>query len=234
MDINVYCDESQSDLFASKHSTVPFLIIGSLWLPADRRNAIKQAIGALKKEHRAFGELKWNKVSRSKRDFYLALVDFFFSLGMDLRFRCIAVEVKHVDLDQFHKSDHELGFYKFYYQLIQHWIAVKNSYLIFCDFKTNREPGRLQVLKECLQYTNLAAEIKHVQALPSDESVLIQLVDFLTGAASARLNGALRPGSVKEEIVKRIEQRLGIEKISGTAKSEQKFNVFMIQLAGEW
>lgn len=234
MDINVYCDESQSDLFASKNSNTRFLIIGSVWLPAEHRDSLKMAIGQLKTEHNARGELKWNKVSASRLNYYRAIVDLFFSLGVNLRFRCIAVEAKQVSLEKFHGNDQELGFYKFYYQLIRHWIADKNTYSIFCDFKTNRDPGRLHVLKRCLDASNLAAEVKQVQALPSDELVLIQLADFLTGAAGARLNDALIAGSPKEDIVKRIEQRLGVEKLDCTPKSEEKFNIFQIQLAREW
>jgi len=53
-----------------------------------------------------------------------------------MRFRCIAVDREQVNL-ALHQNDGELGFYKFYYQLLHHWI-LDNEYRIFCDLKTNR------------------------------------------------------------------------------------------------
>jgi len=61
----------------------------------------------------------------------------------------------------------------------------------------------------------------------------MQLCDVLTGAAAARLNNALRSGSAKEKIAIKIESYLK-HQIIHTLKSEQKYNVFQIDLAGGW
>lgn len=233
MRFDVYCDEAYPDLFSSQNPQARYLVIGSLWLPTDVRDDVKRGIQALRNRHRIGHEFKWQKASPSKLAFYLELIDLFFTFGDLLRFRCIAVDRTQVDLVRFHESDHELGFYKFYYQMLHHWILDFNEYAIFCDTKTTRMPSRLATLRRCLAYSNLSSTITRVQAIGSEQSLCIQASDVLTGAAAAGLNGRLRPGSAKEAVVAAIERRLG-QQIQRTHRSENKFNVFVINLQGGW
>jgi hypothetical protein len=78
MDFEVYCDESYQDLIAKKQ-TDQYFLIGSLWLPASIRKYIKSNIVKLRVKHSVWGEIKWSKVSPSKKDFYLELIDLFIS-----------------------------------------------------------------------------------------------------------------------------------------------------------
>ncbi len=231
MEIDVYCDESYPDLFCSKLPQIRYLFIGSVWLDRANRNIYKSSIHKLRDEYKFGGEFKWSKVSPSKLDFYIELIDWFFDQGNNLRFRCIAVDHEQVDLIQFHQSDQELGFYKFYYQVLHHWIHSFNSYNIYCDHKNNRLRNRLRTLHACLSNSNLTALIGTVQSVRSEESVLIQLSDVLVGLASARMNESLVHGSAKETLALHLEQRLR-RKISPTAQAEKKFNVFRINLQG--
>lgn len=230
MDFEVYCDESRQDLI-SKKQVEQYLMIGSLWLPADVRKNVKLDIAQLREKHSVRGEIKWSKISSSKKDFYLGLVDLFISYQDKLRFRCIAIESSKVDLG-WHNHDKELGFYKFYYQLLHHWILDLNSYTIFCDTKTNRDPSRLKVLLECLSSANLTAKINFIQALPSHEVVLIQLTDFLLGIVSAKMNNATQ-SKAKLEVIAHLEQELH-HKLVPTLQREEKFNIFEIRLEGGW
>jgi len=232
MDFEVYCDENHPELFSSKQPAAQYLTIGSLWLPASLREEIKDKIWGLRKTYNTWGEIKWRKVSASKLPFYEGLVDLFDNYGNDLRFRCIAID--HNNFDQsWHNNDHELGFYKFYYQLLHHWILDFNQYQIFCDLKTNRDLTRLKVLKDCLKNSNLSAVIKQIQGLPSKKVVLIQLTDLFLGMASARMNNSLTPGGAKEKLVQKMESNLG-KLIEATYKTENKFNIFKINLRGGW
>ncbi|NQT16161.1 MAG: DUF3800 domain-containing protein [Planctomycetes bacterium] len=233
MKFEVYCDESRPDLLASSKPDGRSLVIGSLWLCADDRVEFKKAIHALRDKHRVGGEFKWQKVSPSRVEFYKELVQWFMGVQDRLRFRCIAVEHEKVNLVRYHDSDQELGFYKFYYQVLHHWIVDFNEYVVFCDCKKNRDPKRLHILRRCLDASNLSSVVRSVQAVPSSESVLIQLADVLTGIAAARLNGRLRDGSAKAELVRLTEKRLG-RRIGPTSRAEPKFNVFVIDLRGGW
>lgn len=232
MKFEVYCDEAHPDVFTSSDPAARHLMIGSLWLPSSLRTEIKQQINKLRQKHDTRGEIKWSKVSLNRQEFYLDLTNMFINYSEALRFRSIAVDRDQVNM-KLHGNDNELGFYKFYYQLLHHWILDFNEYSIFCDTKTNRDPKRLQVLRECLDNANLSSVICGVQSLPSREVVLIQLCDLLLGAASSRINNTLHEGTAKHSIVIQLEKALG-HKLEPTHKWEEKFNIFSIRLKGGW
>jgi len=232
MEFEVYGDEAHPDVFTSARPRAQFLMIGSLWLPARLREVVKAEVGELREKHSAWGEIKWSKVSPNRLDFYRGLIDLFMAHGDELRFRCIAVDRTQVDLE-LHENDGELGFYKFYYQLLHHWILDFNTYRVFCDAKTNRDPKRLPVLRRCLANSNLSSEIVDIQSLPSREVVLIQLSDLLLGAASSGINRTLGEGTAKAAVVQHLESALG-RRLIPTVKVEEKFNIFQIRLQGGW
>lgn len=229
--VEVYCDESRPELFVTRHRPTGKAVIGSLWMPADRRAPLKRDIARLRAKHGVWGEFKWKKVSPAKSDFYLDVVDYFFSRN-DLRFRAIVVDASRIDLDRFHASDPELGFYKFYYQLLTHWIDAGSSYSVFCDDKVNRDPQRLPVLTRVLRNSNRASTINPLQAVDSHQSVAIQLCDVLIGATQWRMNGSVGTSTAKTAVVRRIEARTR-RRIAATYPSERKFNVFEINLESE-
>lgn len=232
MDFEIYCDEAFPDVFSSEKTDHKYLMIGGLWIPAALRNNVKQKIDDLRQEHGVWGEIKWTKISPSALTFYKALIDLFIDFKEEMRFRCIAVNKDQVSM-HLHAYDAELGFYKFYYQLIHHWIFDFNSYRVFTDTKSNRDPNRLKDLHRCLSLSNISASITSIQALHSNEVVLIQLCDLLLGAAGSRMNGTLRKGSAKESIIEHLENRLS-RRLGPTYRTEEKFNIFRILLGGGW
>jgi len=233
MDFDIYCDECFPDLFCSQKPQARYALIGSLWLPTTKRAEFKQAIHALRDRHKVGGEIKSRKVSPSRLEFYKALCDWFIDQGDDLRFRVITIESAKLNLIQFHEGSAELGFYKFYYQLLTHWIQPRNRYAVFCDYQTNQIPTRLHEMKNVLRSAHPLSSILEVQWVRSPESVLTQLTDVLTGLASARLNGTAQEGSAKAQLLQHLENRLG-HSIRPTVSSQHKFNVFNIRLEGGW
>jgi len=230
MRIDIYCDESRPDLFSSRHRHEnPFLSIGGVWMPRDSRDDIKTAMKALRQEYGIWSEFKWNKISTGTLPFYIALVDLFFD-QTNLHFRTILVDSQEVNFQRFHQADPELGFYKFYYQLLTHWMTPNNDYSIFADAKTNRIPDRLEVLRSCLERSNSQSNIINIQSLPSKEVGFIQLADLLTGAVNAKINGVTTSEN-KKAIIGRIEERIG-HAIRETNRDTIKFNVFNIRLNG--
>jgi hypothetical protein len=230
MKFDVYCDESSPDLLCHKEEN-KFAIIGSLWMPFDYRNEFKNHIKEIKEDHHYYSEIKWNKVSNNKIDFFIKLIDYFFSTDF-LRFRSILIESNKVDLIRFNEGDAELSFYKFYYQLIHHWILDFNEYSIFLDFKTNKELFRLKELHKVLNNSNLTTEILKVQSIPSSQSFGIQLTDLLIGAINGKFNSSIT-SEAKISVINEIEKKLSSQ-IQPTNKSEEKFNVFKINLQGGW
>jgi len=233
MDFDVYCDESHPDLLISQKSSARFIVIGSLWLKRDSRKNFKNEVDEFKKQYLVGGEIKWGKVSPSRLEFYKRLISWFFDKEHNLRFRAIVIDREKVNLLTYHDNDQELGFYKFYYQLLHHWITDFNCYHIFCDFKVNRKKDRLQTLKECLGNSNLSSSVPIVQAVRASESVLIQMADLLTGLVSAKYNHSCLSGSPKDMLIQKCEGYLE-KPISATGAQENKFNVFEINLKGGW
>ncbi len=225
----MYCDESRQELFRSPIGGDNYVLIGGLWVRADDRQAHKAAVKGLRERHNLHGEFKWNRVSASRLEFYKGLIGLFFSTGM--RFRTLVLPAEELDVVRFHQADNELMFYKFYYQLLHHWILDFNNYRIFVDTKTNRAPDRVRVLEGCLSNANIISAVS-VQALPSHQVDLMQLADVLIGAVSYKFHK--RTSSLaKREAVSEIESHLGKE-ICPTSRADDKFNIFRFRPGGGW
>ncbi|MCE1190160.1 MAG: DUF3800 domain-containing protein [Ignavibacteria bacterium] len=231
MNIEVYCDESCPETLKDKPSH-KYLLLGSLWLPSSFRSKLKQDIKVLRAVHNYHLEIKWNKVSPKYLEFYKALVSHFFC-SQDLRFRALVVESAQIDLVKFHSDDAELSFYKFYYEMLHHWILDFNEYQFFLDYKTNKIRFRLPILKRVLSNASLSSSVLNVQSIHSGESIGIQYCDFLLGAVNAKFNNSVASDSAKAEIIRHIEYGLSRE-IGPTPKSMDKFNIFRILLQGGW
>lgn len=230
MDFEVYCDESRQQLFTGAERQ-GFVVLGSVWLEASHRAHLKARLRGLRERHDVRGEFKWQKVSPSRLEFYTDLVELFF--GENVRFRAIVLAAEEMDAVRFHQADSELMFYKFYYQLLHHWILDQNRYRIFLDAKTNRIEGRIRKLCEVLRNANLSAEILDVQALPSHELDLLQLADVLLGAVSYHFNGGGR-SAAKDAVVQAIATHLDDGCIQPTPRGEPKFNIFRFRPQGGW
>jgi len=230
MKLEIYCDESGIEALSDK-SAHKYIAIGGIWIPSAYRAELKDKVNEIKRKYNVYGELKWNKVSPKYKDLYCDLIDYFFST-FRTRFRVILVNAEKVDNDFFNNSSAELGFYKFYYQLINHWINDGCEYNIFLDHKSNGNRNRIKDLKSCLENSNYNAQVLQVQTLHSHESIGIQLADVLTGAVAAKFNNVI-VSSAKKEIIQRIEYHIK-EEIKPTRRTEGKFNVFDINLKKGW
>lgn len=229
MKYEVYCDESCIEAIFDKEAH-KYSVIGGVWIPAHYRKELKEELNVIKEKYAIKGELKWNKVSPKYIDLYKEIVSLFFS-SCNIRFRVIVLDASNINNEVYNQSSGELGFYKFYYQLIQHWLYDNNAYSIFLDHKINAYKSRVHELWRILRYST-NADIENVQALPSEESVIIQLADILTGAVAARFN-CNTTSVAKKEVIKLIETSLG-HPISPTKRDEQKFNVFRMNLERRW
>ena len=231
MRFEIYCDESCHErLTKEPERRDGFFFIGGIWIPVEQRPQLKETIRNLQNIYETRGELKWNRVCPSRQQLYESIIDTFFESAA--RFRCVAIDCRKVDLVKYDDSDAELGFYKFYYQLLHHWVNDFNEYSVFVDYKINRVPSRLRTLHEVLTNANLSARVVRVQALNSSDSPLIQLVDVLTGAVGHKFHRHAGSTS-KAAIIKRIERHLK-RPINPTGPFELKFNVFQMNLQGGW
>lgn len=237
MKIELYCDESRQDLFNNKKSITEnnrYICIGGLWIESDVREEIKNNIKVLQEKYKIFGEFKWKTVTPSKYSFYEELIDLFFNYNNSMRFRCVVIDATKVDMDTYNNSDSELGFYKFYYQLLTYWINNKNQYKIYTDYKVNRKNDRLNELKDVLNNKVRSLNtVQLIQAINSKESLLLQLEDVLMGAVAYKYNYRDAGTAIaKNKLIKKIEEILDA-KITDNNKYNSKFNIFKINLRGK-
>lgn len=229
----IFCDESRQDLLASKKSISGnnrYTCIGGVMIPAEKLSAIKVKMSELREKYNAYGELKWGTVSPSKIEFYLDTVNLFFE-DNDLTFRTVVIDSSKIDNDAFNQSDQELGYYKFYYELLYHWIDISEEYRIYTDQKTNCDASRLKELRRIVNTSCYGVEpVLSIQAINSKESIMLQLENILMGAVGYKYNyNGTGTSEAKNKIVERIENKLGHE-ISSTSRSVRKFNIFKINL----
>jgi len=228
MKYEIYCDESCVDALFNKNACA-YVVIGGIWIPAECRQQIKEEIKQIREKYGKLGEMKWNKVSPATSDMYKELIDLFFGM-YQIRYRAICIKANEVDHETYNQGSGELGFYKFYFQLIHHWLVPGNEYSIFIDHKINANPHRVSTMEKALRMTSPAI-VRQAQALPSEQSVLIQFADVLTGLVAASFNKNLK--GTKLELAQRVEHYLG-HPISSTGLFEQKFNLFDINLRKGW
>ena len=236
MQIDLYCDESRQDLLVNKEAIASknrYVSFGGLLVPREKRLLLKQRIKELKKNSGIAKEFKWGNVSNNKIDFYKSLVDLFFDTDFnDVCFRCVIIDAQEIDNEKYNDADQELGYYKFYYQLIHNWINSGDTYYVFTDYKTNKEKNRLQELCRILNRKYSRNSIEIIQAIDSAESVLLQLQNILMGAVSYKYNYEESGTSIaKTQLVNYIEEKLD-KRICATNLSEYKFNIFRINLGG--
>ena len=234
--IDLYCDESRQDLLVNKDAISPtnrYVSIGGLLVPRIKRRYLKHRINELKQQYGIKNEFKWGNVSSNKIDFYKALVDLFFDQEFhDVCFRCVVIDATEINNEKYNDNDQELGYYKFYYQLIHNWINPRASYYVFTDYKTNKEKDRLHELRRILNRPYVTDKIEIIQAIDSAESVILQFQNILMGTVSYKYNyGINGTSTAKAELVRYVENKLG-RQIGATYPSESKFNIFKINLGG--
>jgi hypothetical protein len=224
----VYCDESRHSGAAGDR----YMAIGSLWTPREHKLELTKATRALFRQAGLNSEVKWSKVSASRLDAYKRIVDFFFATDA-LRFRVIVVDQTKFDPERFHGGDRELGFYKFYYELLIRWLEPGNEYLILLDFKQNQSADRYRELRATLsRKLKGEAKILDLTVIDSAETPLAQLCDLITGAVASAWCGDAKPGSAKAELMAHIGRHCGLPflKIASASPATSKFNVFRIEL----
>ena len=230
--IEVYCDESRQDLMINKDvisETNKFIFIGAIFLNSDDRLKIKNKILQAKKKynHDLKKEIKRNKVTYKYLELYKEIIDIYIDNNID--FRTICIDSNKVDLS-FHNNDAELGFYKFYYLLLNGWITNNKKYIIYTDLKSTKSANPLNTLKRCLNNSNHPFSVEKLYAIESSQSVFLQMEDIIMGAAAYKMNlGNNGKSKAKVELVNYLENKLGHE-IKHTDKSTKKFNLFEIRI----
>jgi hypothetical protein len=235
--LNVYCDESchlqrdGSDIMA----------LGAVWCPESRKNEIFERIREIKFKHNlkpVFNknnhfhkpefEIKWNKVSNTKLDFYKELVDFFFD-DDDLHFRVLIVPDKTtLDLSKYNLT-HDAFYYRMYFDMLKVILNPEFCHNIYLDIKDTKSTETVNELTKVLRnnhYDYSHRVIKKIQQVRSHEIELLQLTDLLIGAISY-VHRNLSGNKAKVELIEKIKHRSKYSLTKSTLVKERKFNIFV-------
>ncbi len=222
---NIYCDESCH--LENDHQKV--MVLGAVWCPLEKGREIAVRIREIKVEHGLSEkfEIKWSKVSATKVDFYLAVLNYFFD-NDDLHFRALIVPDKSkLDHAAFGHT-HDDFYYKMYFDLLKVILSPDACYRIYLDIKDTRGAVKVRKLHEVLSnsmYDFSQQIIERVQLARSHEIEQLQLADLLIGAISY-VNRNLEGNAGKETLVRRMKERSHYRLTLTTLLKEEKVNLF--------
>lgn len=232
MNYNIYCDESCH----LEHDGERYMVLGGIICKKSNRKIIKNDILNIKRKHniKDYAEIKWNKVSPSKLNYYKNLVDYFFECEM-LRFRAIIIDKTQLNHEKYNQT-HDDWYYKMYYELLKNFVEPKQKNYIYLDIKDTKSAKKVIGVKQYLNKKMLQYEyepVQNIQSINSQESCIMQLADLLIGAIGYknRIMYKKKNSSIaKTEIMNYIINKSGYSLIKTTLLSEKKFNLFHIKL----
>lgn len=216
---NLYCDESCH--LENDHK--PYMFLGKISVAYNQVRLHTSSIKDLKNKHKFNAEIKWSKVSKSKLQFYLDLVDYFFAT--DIQFRAVGVEKSKINNLSFDQTFDDF-YYKMYYSLLNHNINSLYHYNVYLDIKDTLSAYKVNNLKEILN--TKYGVFRNVQNIRSHESLLMQLTDFLMGAIAYKRNNPEKQNLAKVKIIEKIERNCQFE-LTNT-NYDDKLNLFFIEL----
>lgn len=200
---------------------------------------------ALRKSRHIFGELKWSRVRNRHLDNYKQFLDCFFALNNTgyAHFHALIIDTNQLDHDKF-GCDAEIGFYKFYYQLLLHCFGAKycqkdpsNRLLVYTDYRTSSYS--LTELRKILnngiskRFNITTSPFRLIQPCNSALSQSIQMVDVLIGAIGYKKNGynlLANANPAKKELVTYIAEKSGTDLVNGTPLRIQRFTIWNFRL----
>ncbi len=221
---NIYCDESCHLQNGRENDFV--MVIGGIKCPDALKKQMSDQIKELKAQYGVSRdtEIKWNKVSPAKLEYYKALINFFFDSSC-LSFRAIIINKRELDLNKFNLT-HDDFYYRAYFLMLSCVLAPDCEHAIYIDIKDTKSQNKVEKLHDVL--CNSHFDFKHemicrVQQIRSHEVELMGLTDLLIGALSYFHRG-LKSSSAKLALIDLIRQRSGYKLTSNTWPLEPKFN----------
>jgi len=225
-EINVYCDESNH-----LEGGPTTMVLGAVYCPVEKSKEINQRVLELKKRHglSPFFEIKWTKITPSKKQFYLDLIDYFYDVD-DLHFRAIVINKGNLDHERYNQT-HDEWYYKMYFELLSKILTPSLRYNIYLDRKDTRGREKIKSLRKVLSNNLLDFEqniISKVQEIRSHEVNIIQITDILIGALQSLNRSDIR-SETKKEVIQKIKTRSRYELTKSTLAKEEKTNIFYWQ-----
>lgn len=225
---DIYCDESCHLRNGRDKDFV--MVIGGISCLDHKKKEVFDKIRKIKEEYDIYRntEIKWNKVSPAKIEYYKALVNYFFD-NEDLAFRAIIVNKHDLNLDTLGMTIDEF-YYRAYFLMLSRFFSPGNEYFIYIDIKDTRSQDKVERLHDTLCNSRFDFDhriIKRVQQIQSHDVELMGLTDLLIGALSYVNKGCTAGSYAKAELIDVIKTRSGFSLMSSTLPLEPKFNILV-------
>ncbi|OFK58542.1 hypothetical protein HMPREF2811_05485 [Globicatella sp. HMSC072A10] len=224
--INIYCDESCH----LENDNKKVMVIGGIACPDYASRKVYEDIKAIKIKHgiSVRREIKWSKVSKGERKYYLDLVNYFFDNEL-LRLRCVLLPDKSILRHSDFSQTHDDFYYKMYYYVLSFFLGDSDDINVYIDIKDTNSMLKIKKLKKVLENKSYSQKnnIDKIQQIRSHESSIIQLADMMIGAISY-LNRKLESNETKMEICSLIKERSGQNLNRTTSLSNDKFNILVL------
>jgi hypothetical protein len=223
------------------------MVMGGIILSATDASSIQALLSQYRHDYEMWAELKWTKVSKGKLAEYKAFVDTFFRAGEAdlLHYHSIIIDTHLLDHRKYNQGDKELGFYKFYYQLLLHSfgrrycrVNEEDRFLVFLDQR--QTSYKLGTLKNILnhgikkKYAIDSIPWRNVEPRDSKRSDHLQIVDVLTGAIGFVKNGYCLDASsspAKRELADHIVKAVGLKDLGlNTPWGRDRFSIWNFRL----
>ena len=235
---HIYCDES-------RQTKERFMVLGGIMARADSVEKIDKTMQLFRTKQDMFAELKWTKVSNQKVEEYRRFVNLFFALNNSdvVQFHSLIIDNHQVDHRHFNQGDNEIGFYKFYYQLLIHsfgrvytqcpdtrfhlYLDYRNSSYSLDDLKTILNQG----MRKKGAHGN---PFLTVEPCDSKMSELMQINDIILGAIGFQKNGFDSVAGAKRakvDLAAYIAERAGIPNLrENTPYRMERFTIWNFRL----
>ena len=222
--LNIYCDESTH----LPNDGRPYMVLGAIVCPANRAREIAVRLREIRAKHkiRPDVEIKWTKVSPSKIDFYLDVIDYFFD-DDDLSFRAVVAPKAGLDHERFAQT-HDDWYYKMMFYLVRNVLPAQDEAFIYLDKKDTNGQEKIERLRNVIanaEYDFGRSKIRRLQIVESNQVGPLQLADLLSGAVNYANRGD-SSSVAKLRLIERIRGRSGVSLTHTTLLSETKMNIF--------
>lgn len=206
---------------------MPYLVIGAITCPKARAREVSERIREIKTRHNLNPqrEIKWTKVSPSRLDFYLDLLDYFLA-EPGLKFRAVVAAKAGLNHAAFGNT-HDDWYYRIYYYLLRELVNPNLENHIYLDIKDTQSADKVDELWKVLAYTIHDFDrdsVKTMQVIRSHDSELMQLADVLIGAVNYR-NRGLTSSEAKTAVVERLQSKT-VNLTKQTSLGYTKVNIF--------
>lgn len=202
MEYILYCDESvkRGDIYSNFYG-------GSL-VKSIHLEEVVNKLNEYREKNGIKAEMKWTKVTSQYLEKYIGLMDIFFDLLLENKIKTRIMFQKNSISDpvirNFSKEEHELSYFKLYYQFIKHAFGLQYSndsnQNIYLRLFFDRFPDKKEMVENFktyiynLQYSqdfyeaNLHIRYDDIVEANSHEHIILQCTDIITGAMYFRLN----------------------------------------------